>query len=122
MEISTNIQIMQRNPDSGILEPTGETISTFTLARSMTPENFTKFLDEYLNFGGKGFPEGKRIGLNLRSTHRTLQRLAICFTLGLIIGLSEQEYFDARNEVAIKTAKNLADMFDKNELLMGMFI
>ena len=60
--------------------------------------------------------------MNLRSTHRTLQRLAICFSLGLIIGLSEQQYSDARNETAIETAKKLAEMFKKGELPTGLYI
>ena len=122
MDTATTVQLMQRNPESGREEPSGETISTFTLARLMTPENFTKLFDQYLNLGAKGFPEGKRIGLNLRSTHRTLQRLAICFALGLIIGLSDQQYSDARNETAIETSKKLAEMYKKDELPTGLYI
>lgn len=122
MDTATIIQLMQRNPETGREEPSGETISIYALARSMTPENFTKLFDQYLNFGSKGFPEGKQIGLNLRSTHRTLQRLAICFTLGLVIGLSEQQYSDARNETAIETAKKLAQMAENGDLPMGMYI
>ena len=122
MDNVTTIQIMQRNPETGIDEPNGETVSTYTLVRSMTPENFTRLFDEYLNHGGKGFPEGKRIGLNLRSTHRTLQRLAICFALGLIIGLSEQEHTDARNQMAIETAKKLAQMMEEGDLPLGLYI
>jgi hypothetical protein len=122
MDTATTVQLMKRNPESGREEPSGETISTFTLARSITPENFTKLFDEYLNLGGKGFPEGKQIGFNLRHTHRTLQRLAVCFALGLIIGLSEQQYSDARNETAIETAKKISEMFKKGELPTGLYI
>jgi hypothetical protein len=122
MDTITTIQLMQRNPETGREEPSEETISTFTLARSMNSENFAKLLDAYLNFGGKGFPEGKQIGLNIRSTHRTLQRLAICFALGLIIGLSEQQYSDARNETAIKTAKMIAQMMEEGNLPLGLYI
>jgi len=122
MDKATTIQLMQRNPETGREEPSGETISIYALARSMTPENFTKLFDQYLNLGSKGFSEGKQIGLNLRSTHRTLQRLAICFVIGLVIGLSEQQYFDARNETAIETAKKLAEMYKNNELPTGMYI
>lgn len=122
MDTITTIQLMQRNSENGREEPSGETISIYTLARSMTPENFTKLFDQYLNLGAKGFPEGKQIGLNLRYTHRTLQRLAICFALGLIIGLSEQVHTDARNETAIKMAKKLAEMYKRDELPMGMYV
>jgi len=122
MDKTTNIQLMQRNPETGREEPGDETISIYALARSMTPENFTKLFDQYINLGSKGFPEGKQIGLNLRNTHRTLQRLAICFALGLVIGLSEQQYSDARNETAIETAKKLARMVGNGELPTGMYI
>ena len=122
MDKATIIQLMQRNPDTGREEPGDKTISIYALARSMTPENFTKLYDQYLNLGSKGFSEGKQIGLNLRSTHRTLQRLAICFVFGLIVGLSEQQYSDARNETAIETAKKLARMVENGELPFGSYI
>ena len=122
MDKATTIQLMQRNPETGREEPGDETISIYALARSMTPENFTKLFDQYLNLGSKGFSEGKQIGLNLRNTHRTLQRLAICFALGLVIGLSEQKYSDARNETAIETAKKLAQMAEAGDLPTGMYI
>ena len=122
MDTATTIQLLQRNPETGREEPGDETISIYALARSMTPGNFTKLFDQYLNLGAKGFSEGKQIGLNLRSTHRTLQRLAICFAIGLIIGLSEQEHSDARNETAIKTAKIVAQMMEEDELPLGLYI
>ena len=122
MDKATTIQLMQRNPETCLDEPSAETISTYALARSITPENFTKLFDQYLNLGAKGFREGQQIGLNLRYTHRTLQRLAICFALGLVIGLSEQEYTDARNETAIETSKKVAEMFKKGELPTGMYV
>lgn len=122
MDKATIIQLMQRNPETGREEPGDETISIYVLARSMTPDNFTKLFDQYLNLGSKGFSEGKHIGLNLRFTHRTLQRLAICFAFGLVIGLSEQQYSDARNETAIETAKKVAQMMEEGELPMGMYI
>ncbi len=122
MDKATVIQLMQRNPVTGKEEPSGDILSIYALARSMTPENFTKLFDQYLNLGSKGFPEGKQIGLNLRFTHRTLQRLAICFALGLVIGLSEQQYSDARNETAIETAKKLARMVENGELPLGSYV
>ena len=105
MDKTTTIQLMQRNPETGRNEPGAETISTYALARAITPANFTELFDQYLNLGAKGFREGQQIGLNLRYTHRTLQRLAICFAIGLVLGLSEQQYTDARNETAIETAQ-----------------
>jgi hypothetical protein len=117
-----NIHLKDWNPESHMTEPTGETVSIYMIARSITPLNFAKLLDNYLNLGGKGFGEGKLVGLHLRHTHRTLQRLAVCFALGLIFGLSEQEYTDARNQMAIQTAQKIAQMVRDGELPTGMYL
>lgn len=100
----------------------GEPISVYSLARCMSIDNFTCLIDEFLNLGGKGYREGKEVGLQLRHTHRTLQRLAICFSLGLIAGLSEQEYSDPRNETAIQTAKKVVQLMESGELPVGLYI
>jgi hypothetical protein len=118
----TTIQIKGWNSTSSTMEETGETVSIYTVARSMTLDNFTKLFDEYLNLGGKQYAEGKIIGQKLRYTHRSLQRLAICFAFGIIAGLSEQEYTDPRNETAIETAKKVKQLIDKGELPFGLYI
>jgi hypothetical protein len=119
---TNKIYIKDWNPESHMTEPTGEVISIYAIARSITPENFAKLLDNYLNLGCRGFSEGKLVGLHLRYTHRTLHRLAICFALGMITGLSEQEYTDARNQTAVETAKKIAQMVRDDELPTGMYI
>ena len=119
---NNTIQIKDWNSETNMREPTGEEISIYKIANSMSAENFAKLFEDYLNLGGKQFQEGRLIGLHLRHTHRTLQRLAVCFALGMIVGLSEQEYFDARNEIAIKTAKKLAQMFRDGELPLGSYL
>ena len=120
---NNTIQILQWNPETCLREPTGEQISIYKVAKSMSPENFAKLFENYLNLGGKQLQEGRLIGLHLRHTHRTLQRLAICFALGMIVGLSEQDYTDARNEEAIKTAKKLAEMIKNGgELPLGFYL
>jgi hypothetical protein len=122
MNNKSTIKIKEYNTESGRYKDTGETISTHTLARSMTPENFTAMFDDFLNLGGKDFREGKEVGLQLQYTHRTLQRLAICFAFGIIVGLSEQEYTDARNETAIQTAQKVAEMLEASEFPLGLYI
>jgi len=119
---NTTIRLKVTNPDTGCAEDSGETLSIYQLTKAMTPANFATLLEDYLNRGGKGFREGKEIGLQLRSTHRTLQRLMICFALGLIVGLSEQEYTDPRNETAIQTAKRIATMLSQGDLPVGPYI
>ncbi len=122
MEESNTIILRAWSSETGLNEPTGETIEVYTLAKSLTIENLAALLDDFLNLGGKGYPEGKEIGLQLRFTHRTLQRLAVCFAFGLIAGLSEQEYTDPRNETAIQTAKKVAQMLEKGDLPFGLYI
>lgn len=122
MNKQTTIKIKDYNSDTGRFEEMGETISAHSLARSMTSENFTALFDDYLNLGGKDFREGKEIGHQLRFTHRTLQRLAICFAFGIIVGLSEQDYTDARNETAIKTAQKVAQMVEGGEFPLGPYL
>ena len=81
MDDKDTIKIRAYNSEISRNEDTGETIGVYTIAKSLTPETFASLLDDYLNLGGKGFREGKEIGLQLRFTHRTLQRLVICFRL-----------------------------------------
>lgn len=100
-----------------------EEFSAYTVARSIPNlDGFAEVLDDYLNAGGKQFPEGKKVGLRLRQTHRTLQRQVVAFCLGVICGISEQEYTDPRNDVAIKTAKKVREMVDAGELPVGPYI
>ncbi len=122
MNKDKTIKLKDWNFDTNCTEETGETLSTQQVAKSLTSENFAALLDEYLNLGGKDFREGKEIGLQLRSTHRTLQRLVICFAFGIIVGLSEQEYTDARNETAIQTAQKVAEMLEASEFPLGLYI
>jgi hypothetical protein len=122
MNENNTIKIREYNPETSRNEETRETISVYTLAKSLTPETFASLLDDFLNLGGKGYREGKEIGLQLRFTHRTLQRLVICFAFGLIAGLSEQEYTDPRNETAIQTAKKVVQLMESGELPVGLYI
>jgi hypothetical protein len=84
MDEKNTIKIIAYHPDTSCNQETGETIDVYTLAKSLTIENFAAMLDDFLNLGGKGYREGKQVGLQLRFTHRTLQRLVICFALGMI--------------------------------------
>ena len=116
------IKLKAWNSDCSRMIETGETISTYQVAKSVTLENFAAVLDDFLNLGGKDFREGKQVGLQLRTTHRTLQRLVICFAFGMIAGLSEQERTDPRNETAIQTAKKIVEMIEEGELPFGLYV
>lgn len=122
MNENTTIVLHEYNPTSGQVEATGEQLTTYRVAKSLTIENFAAMLDEYLNLGGKSWREGKQVGLQLRFTHRSLQRLAVCFCLGIICGLAEQQYTDPRNETAIETAKKIVQLIAEGELEFGPYL
>ena len=122
MDEKNTIKIREYNSKTSRNEETGETIDVYSLAKSLSIENFAAMLDDFLNLGGKGYREGKEIGLQLRFTHRTLQRLVICFAFGMIAGLSEQVHTDPRNETAIQTAKKVVQLMESDELPLGLFI
>lgn len=122
MSDSTDIQLYGWNSESGKYELTEQRVSIYSIAKSMTFENFCRLFDDYLNLGAKGFSEGKRVGLQMRMTHRSLQRLVISFTLGIITGIADQKFTDPRNEVAIQTAKKITEMLERGELPFGLYI
>jgi len=92
------------------------------IAGSLTAEQFSEMLDDFLNIGGKQFSTGKIVGEALRSHHRTIQRSSIAFSLGVIVGISDQKYTDLRNGQAIDTAKNIAQMWDDGQLNIGGYV
>ena len=122
MNDNDTIKIRAYNSEASHTEETGETIDVYTLAKSLTLENFASMLDDFLNLGGKGYREGRQVGLQLRFTHRTLQRLVICFAFGMIAGLAEQEFTDPRNETAIQTAKKVVQLMESGDLPVGSYI
>jgi hypothetical protein len=75
MDEKNTIRIREYNSKTSRNEDTGQTIDVYTLAKSMTVENFAAMLDDFLNLGGKGFRQGKQIGLELRAgIYRPSQR------------------------------------------------
>lgn len=98
------------------------TFSPTAVAKAMELEDFAEVLQEFLNYGFKEYADGYAVGHRCRRAHRTIQRSIIAFALGIIAGISEQEYTDARNETAIETAKKLHDMVANGDLPVGMLI
>ena len=92
------------------------------IAGSLTAQQFTEMIDDFLNIGGKQFNTGKIVGEALRSHHRTIQRSSIAFSLGLLVGISDQKHTDLRNGQAIETAKNIAQMWDDGQLNIGGYV
>jgi hypothetical protein len=98
-------------------------VSTHAIGRVIQPEQFAYIIDTKLNsMASDPMHEGIKVGACLRRTHRTLQRAVVGFALGILYGISQQEYTDDRNRTAIETAKKVAAQIDDDELLIGQFI
>jgi hypothetical protein len=97
-------------------------LNLHSLARSFNASSFAYFLSEFLNQGGKQLRAGITIGEELRTAHRSLQRCAVAFCLGVIVGISDQEYTDPRNETAIRTAKQIKTKLATDELALGPYL
>lgn len=83
------------------------TISVSSLSQRMSKENWNLLLSDYLNNFGNAFTKGYFIGLLFRTEHRALHPNLVDWVMGLLQGLSEQQYLDARNQQAVERAKFL---------------
>jgi len=106
----------------GIYKNSGKVISPYAVARSATHENIADILDDFCNCGMKDYREGETIGKLCQTKHRTIQASIIRFCLGIIIGLSKQEYTDARNEMPVAMGKKLSALIEDGTLKMGWMI
>jgi len=98
---------------------TGETVkdgevSLYALAKCITQEQMAYLLDSWANNFSATYGKGKEIGAILTSSHRTLQRSIITVLVGIISGLSEQDYTDIRNAAAIALAKQIKALYDQD--------
>jgi len=115
------IQLKAYDYDKQEMVSHGE-VSVYSVSKSMTFDNFCYLFSEYMNMGGKDFRDGEKVGEAFRNEHRTLQGLAVRFCLGIIVGLSKQEYTDPRNETAVNACKKIAQMIKDGELDAGYMI
>lgn len=98
------------------------TEQVYNFAKKATAKDLAKLMDDFVNFSSSDYTKGIATGEILRSSHRTLQGAVIRFCLGVIVGLSRQEYTDARNEVPVKTSQKIAQMLESGELEKGYLI
>ncbi len=98
-----------------------ETISIYLVARSLTAQNFAARWTNTSTWGARATGRAGRSVWNCAAPH-TLQRLVICFALGLIAGLAEQEHTDPRNATAIQTAKRIAAMLQNGDLPLDPYV
>lgn len=118
----TVIEMKHYNYDTKQIEAL-PSVNIYHLTRCINSEQLAYFLGEHLNVGMKGgFSYGKLIGKFCQNEHRTIQGELIRFCLGLIVGLSDQQYTDARNEVPVRTGKRIALMLEDGTLEKGWMI
>lgn len=86
------------------------------IADAMTIEQFVYLFSEYLNRHWGDRRSGEQMGRAFHSEHRTIQGSAVEFCLGFLIGISDQQYTDPRNDVAIRNAKDIARMLEDGTL------
>jgi len=88
-------------------------VSGYAVAKALDAESFASLLDDYVNNFSSSYKHGVKTGHKLRQSHRTLQRSVIVELVGIISGLSEQEWTDPRNEQAIKLAKQVKALYEE---------
>jgi len=99
------------------------TVNLRTVAKNLKTEDLAYILDSWINTNGSSaFKTGKELGQMFRETHRTLQGLLVNMCLGILAGISEQEYTDPRNQRAIQTAKEITRQVTEGELPLQPFI
>ena len=97
-------------------------VSIYSISKAFKADHVAVLLDNWLNSFEYGFERGQYIGRCWRNTHRTLQRTAVRFALGILCGIAEQEYSDPRNADALAMAQKVKAMYDAGELDTGRFI
>lgn len=113
------------NIELNLLIDTVETpveVPVYYIAKHITEGQVADLLEDYMNKFSNEYNEGQRIGKMLQNSHRTLQGSIARLFLGVLVGISDTEYFDARNEKAVALGKQLKDMIEKGELNFGYMI
>lgn len=120
-EVQDQITLYQYRHEEEDGEQT-QTASIARIARSLDAGQLAKLLDDWLNYSGMQFDAGYAVGHQLRRSHRTIQRSAVALALGILSGISEQEFTDERNATAIATAKKVKELVENGQLPLGMHL
>jgi hypothetical protein len=99
-----------------------EELSVRDVAKALTNEQFAEMLGDYMNCFCNEYNKGQEIGQLLQRQHRTLQGSVCRLLLGMLVGIGDTEYFDARNEKAVALGKQLKAMIENGELNFGYMI
>lgn len=88
----------------------------------ITEEQIVDFLDDYMNQFCDEYKKGQRMGKMLQRSHRTLQGSICRLLVGMLVGMGDTEYFDARNEKAVALGKQIKAMIESGEMNFGYMI
>lgn len=116
-----NIKVKSYISEGSLIEGEVE-ISVYDIAKHMTEEQLADFLADYENKYSNEYAEGQRIGGLLQHSHRTFQGSVARLLLGILVGIGDTQYFDARNEKAVALGKKLKVMIESGELNFGYMI
>lgn len=97
-------------------------LSVRDIAKVITNEQFAEMLGDYMNCFCNEYNKGQEIGKLLQNQHRTLQGSVARLLLGMLVGIGDTQYFDARNEKAVALGKQLKAMIESGELNFGYMI
>lgn len=104
------------------------TVSTYLLAKCLTPALVAEILGDWLNSFENAIKRGQFVGKNAVTWHRSLQGLLVNFALGILVGFA-QEYqeqwgghTDPRNETAVKAASKVKDLIEDKTIPWQPFI
>lgn len=97
-------------------------ISLNSIAKSMSHDQFADFMEDFCNSYNHDFRQGLTVGKRLQTAHRTLQATVVRYLLGILVGLSEQDYTDARNEAAVTACKQIAAQIEEGDIKIGYMI
>ena len=97
-------------------------INTYYLVQKLGPEEMAALLSDFCNQGAKGYATGVQVGKTLTREHRTLQRLVITMAFGILVGISEQAYSDARNAEALASALKVKQLLEEGQLPLGLYL
>jgi hypothetical protein len=84
----------------------------------LSPEDLFALIDDWLNSMSNGGSKHEDLFTQaLMNTHRTLQASFVRFVFHVLLKYGERtEYFDPRNEDAVKLCKELGKMVERQDL------
>jgi len=88
----------------------------------ITEGQIVDFLDDYMNCFCDEYKKGQRMGKMLQRSHRTLQGSICRLLIGMLVGMGDTDFFDARNEKAVALGKQIKAMIETGEMNFGYMI